>query len=302
MKIEALQSRIRELKRTKNAIILAHSYQLAEIYDVADLVGDSFELSVAAQKTEAKIIVFAGVHFMAESAKLLNPTKKVLIPDPAAGCFLADCATVENLRAKKKEFPAAGVVAYVNSTAAVKAEADACCTSANAVTICRKLPQRQIIFVPDQNLGEWVAENLPEKEIILWGGNCYVHARISEEKVLAAQKLHPHAKTLVHPESPRKIRELADLVTGTGGMLKFVKGSNAEEFLIATEIGMLEKLSRENPGKKFFALAGECVNMKKITLAKILHSLEAEEFEIEVDPKITNAARQSLEKMIELGK
>ncbi|MFH0776593.1 MAG: quinolinate synthase NadA [Patescibacteria group bacterium] len=302
MKIETMQTRIRELKREKNAIILAHSYQLPEIYDVADFVADSFELAVAAQKTKADMIIFAGVHFMAESAKLLNPGKKVLLPDRTAGCFLADCITVERLREKKKEFPGAAVVAYVNSSAAVKAESDACCTSANAVAVCRKLPQKQIIFVPDGNLGEWVAEHLPEKEILTWPGSCYVHARISEEKVLAAQKSHPNAKTLIHPEAPRKIRALGDLVAGTGGMLKFVQHSTAEEFLVATESGMLEKLKRAAPAKRFFALAGECLNMKKITLAKVLHSLEQEEFEITVDPKIAGAARKSLEKMIELGK
>ncbi|MCF7845897.1 MAG: quinolinate synthase NadA [Candidatus Peribacteraceae bacterium] len=303
-----MQSRIRELKSKKNAVILAHSYQLPEIYDVADAVADSFELAVAAQKTKAAIIVFAGVHFMAESAKLLNPKKKVLLPDREAGCFLADCVTVEKLREKKKARPEAGVVAYVNSTAAVKAESDACCTSANAIEICRKLPQKQIIFVPDGNLGEWVGENLPEKEIITWPGSCYVHARISEEKVLAAQKLHPEAKILVHPESPKKIRALADLVAGTGGMSKFVKNSAAKEFLIGTESGMLEKLRRENfipaeagTRKKFFALAGECINMKKITLEKVLNSLKNEEFEIKVDAKTAAAARHSLQKMIDLS-
>lgn len=296
-----MQSRIRELKRSKNAIILAHNYQSPEVYDVADHVSDSFELAVIAQKTDAKIIIFAGVHFMAESAKLLNPSKKVLIPDREAGCFLADYANAENLRTKKKEFPNAAVVTYVNSTAAVKAESDVCCTSANAIEICRKLRQKQIIFVPDNNLGEWVAENLPEKEIILWKeGSCYVHARILEEKVLAAKKLHPRAKILVHPESPKKIRALADAVVGTGGMLKFAQNSDATEFLIATESGMLEKLRRETSGKKFFALAGECINMKKITLAKILNSLENEGFEIEVAPETAEKARRSLEKMIEL--
>ena len=295
-----MQSRIRELKKAKNAIILAHSYQLPEIYDVADFVADSFELAVAAQNTDAEIIVFAGVHFMAESAKILNPEKTVLLPDPDAGCFLAEMISVEKLREKKKEFPDAAVVAYVNSSAAVKAESTATCTSANAVEICRKLPERQIIFVPDRNLGEWVAENLPEKEIILWAGNCYVHSRISAEKVLAARKNHPDAKILVHPESPRRIRELADLVAGTGGMARFAQFSDAAKFLIGTESGMLEKLRRENPGKKFFALAGECVNMKKITLAKILDSLESEKFAIEVEPKIGEKARRSLQKMIDL--
>lgn len=301
MKIEEVQSRIRKLKHAKNAIVLAHNYQVPEIYDIADHVGDSFELAVAAQKTNAEIIVFAGVHFMAESAKLLNPKKQVLLPDREAGCFLADCVTAEKLRERKKEFPKAAVVAYVNSTAAVKAESDACCTSANAVDICRKLPQKQIIFVPDGNLGEWVGENLPEKEIIAWPGSCYVHARIIEEKVEAAKKLHPKAITLVHPESPKKIRDLADVVAGTGGMLKFAQQSDATEFLIATESGMLEKLNRETSGKKFFALAGECINMKKITLAKVLNSLENEVEEINVDEHTAQAARRSLENMIELS-
>ncbi len=293
-----MQSRIRKLKKAKHAIVLAHNYQLPEIYDVADAVADSFELAVAARETDAEIIVFAGVKFMAESAKILNPGKKVLLPEMSAGCPLADFATAEKVRERKKEFPDAAVVAYVNSTAAVKAESDVCVTSANAVEICRKLSEREIIFLPDRNLGEWVAENLPEKKIILWKGNCEVHARISAEKVLAARRNHPDAKILVHPESPKKIRELADAVVGTGGMLKFAENSDAAEFLIATESGMLEKLRRENPGKKFFALAGECVNMKKITLAKVLHSLEHEEFEVKIAPEIADRARRSLEKMI----
>ena len=301
MEVVEIQSRIRKLKKVKNAIVLAHNYQLPEIYDVADAVADSFELAVVARETDAAIIVFAGVKFMAESAKILNPTKKVLLPDLAAGCPLADFATAEKVRAKKKEFPNATVVAYVNSTAAVKAESDVCVTSANAVKICRELSEREIIFLPDRNLGEWVAENLPEKKIILWEGNCFVHARIATERVAAARTNHPDAKILVHPESPRAIRELADAVVGTGGMSKFAGNSDAAEFLIATESGMLEKLRRENPEKKFCALAGECANMKKITLAKILNSLENEEFEIEIDEKIASAARKSLEKMIELS-
>ena len=182
-----MKSRIVELKRVKNAIVLAHNYQLPEIYDIADFVGDSFELAMRAHKTNAEVIVFAGVKFMAESAKILNPSKKVLLPDLTAGCPLADFTTAEKLRERKKEFPKAAVVAYVNSSAAVKAESDVCCTSANAVEICRKLPADEIIFVPDQNLGEWVAEQLPQKKIILWEGHCYVHSKISTKKVEAAK-------------------------------------------------------------------------------------------------------------------
>ncbi len=300
MKNEEMKSRIEELKHEKNAVILAHNYQLPEIYDVADFVGDSFELALKAQETEADVIVFCGVHFMAESAKILNPAKKVLIPDLEAGCFLAEMVSVENLRKKKAEFPEAAVVAYVNSSAAVKAESDVCVTSANAVTVCEKLPQKQIIFVPDQNLGEWVAESLPEKEVILWEGHCYVHSKIQVKNVIEAKKLHPEAITLVHPESPKAVRELADEILGTGGMLRFAQNSDAKEFLIATEAGMLEKLKRETSDKKFWALAGECINMKKITLPKVLNSLENDEFEIEVKKEVEEKACRSLEKMIEL--
>jgi quinolinate synthase len=294
------KSRIKELKRAKDAIILAHNYQLPEIYDVADFVGDSFELAMQARETQAKTIIFCGVHFMAESAKILNPEKKVLIPDLNAGCFLADMVTAESLREKKKAFPEAAVVAYVNSSAAVKAESDATCTSANAIEICRKLPQRQIIFVPDENLGEWVGENLPEKEIIPWTGHCYVHSKILETNLQTARERHPNAKILAHPECPKNIRQLADEILGTGGMLKFVKNSETEEFLIATESGMLEKLKRETVGKKFWSLGGECINMKKITLPKVLNALENDEFKIEVEEEIARKARKSLERMVEL--
>lgn len=294
-----MQSRIQELKREKNAIILAHNYQLPEIYDVADFVGDSFELAIEAQKTKSETIVFCGVHFMAESAKILNPEKNVLIPDLAAGCFLADMVTAESLREKKQEYPEAAVVAYVNSSAAVKAESDVCCTSANAVEICHQIPQQQIIFVPDQNLASWVAENVPEKEIIPWAGHCYVHSKVLTEKVQEAQKNHLEAVTLVHPECPPEVRELGDAVLGTGGMLNFVKHSDKTEFLIATESGMLERLNRETSGKKFWALAGECINMKKITLPKVLNALEQNEHEIELDDETTEGARRSLEKMVE---
>jgi len=237
---------------------------------------------------------------MAESAKILNPEKKVLIPDPNAGCFLADMVDPKSLHQKKKEFPNAAVVAYVNSSATVKAEADACCTSANAVEICQKLPQKQIIFVPDVNLGSWVTENLPEKEIILWTGHCYVHSKILETNLQTARKQYPNAKILAHPECTRKIRDTADAVLGTGGMLKFVKNSKTEEFLIATESGMLEKLKRETVDKKFWILGGECINMKKITLPKVLNALENGKFEIEIEEEVARKARKSLERMIEL--
>lgn len=295
------KSRIDALKADRNAIILAHNYQLPEIYDVADFVGDSFELAVKAQKTDAAVIVFCGVMFMAESAKILNPEKKVLIPDLAAGCFLADMITAKALREKKEEYPEAAVVCYVNSTAEVKAKSDVCCTSANAIEICQKIPETQIIFVPDEHLGTWVAESLPEKEIITWPGHCYVHSKVLTEKVIEAQKVHPDALTLAHPECPRDVRELADHICGTGGMVKFVKENDTKEFLIATEAGMLERLSRENSDKKFFALAGECINMKRITLPKVLESLEKDQFEVTVPKETAKRAQKALGKMIGLS-
>lgn len=298
MKKSDLQVRIQTLKREKNALILAHNYQLPEIYDIADFVGDSYELSVQAAKTKADLIIFCGVNFMAESAKLLNPKKKVLIPDFTAGCFLADKITAKTLQEKKKQYPKAAVVCYVNSTAEVKAQSDVCVTSANAVTVTKKLKAKQIIFVPDKNLGSFVAEQLPEKEIILWEGDCYVHSKVKPETVRAAQKKHPCALMLAHPECPKAVRALADQVLGTGGMLRFVKASSSKEFLIATESGMLERLKREAPKKKFWSLCGECINMKKITLEKVLHALEEEKFEIKIAPATAQKAKRSLDKMI----
>ena len=300
MQKQAIQSRILKLKQQKNAIILAHNYQLPEIYDIADFIGDSYELALKARETNSDVIIFCGVHFMAEAAKILNPAKKVLIPDIAAGCFLADMVSVASLREKKKEFPQAAVVAYVNSSAAVKAESDACCTSANAVTVCKKISQQQIIFVPDKNLASWVAENLPEKEIIPWQGHCYVHSKICVENLLKARELHPNAILLAHPECPPNVRAVADKILGTGGMLRFAQNSEAVEFLIATESGMLEKLKRQTTGKQFWALGGECLNMKKITLEKVLFSLEDMKYEISVDETIAEAARIAIERMIKI--
>ncbi|MDD3066512.1 MAG: quinolinate synthase NadA [Candidatus Gracilibacteria bacterium] len=294
-------SRIMELKQQKNAVILAHSYQPEEIYDVADFVGDSLELSLQAMETSAKIIVFCGVHFMAESAKILNPEKKVLLPEVSAGCFLANCATAEAVKAKKKEFPAAAAVCYINSSAAVKAECDAVITSANAVKVVKQLPQQQIILIPDENLGSWIAEQLPEKEIILWKGNCNIHAAVNPEEVEKAKRENPEAKVIAHPECPKVIRGLADEVCGTSGMLRSVSENEAKEFLIITEPGMLTQLKRKEPSKKFTSLCGECADMKKITLEKVLHSLETETPEITVEKKIAQQAKVALDKMMELS-
>ena len=294
-------SRILELKQQKNAVILAHSYQTEEIYDIADFVGDSLELSLQAMKTSAEIIVFCGVHFMAESAKILNPEKKVLLPEVSAGCFLANCATADAVKAKKKEFPEAAAVCYINSSAAVKAECDAVITSANAVKVVKQLPQQQIILIPDENLGIWIAEQLPEKEIILWQGNCNIHAAVNPEEVKQAKLENPEAKVIAHPECPKVIRDLADEVCGTSGMLRSVSENPAKEFLIITEPGMLTQLKRKEPSKKFTSLCGECADMKKITLEKVLHSLETETPEITVEEKIAQQAKVALDRMMKLS-
>jgi quinolinate synthase len=299
--VDKIQQKIFELKKKRDAIILAHNYQLPEIYDVADFIGDSFELALKAREAEAKTIIFCGVHFMAESAKILNPTKRVLIPDLTAGCPMADMVTAEDLRNKKKELPEAAVVCYVNSTAEVKAESDVCVTSSNALKIVSKLPEKQILFVPDEHLGSWVGEQLPEKEIIPWLGFCVVHTRVSPEKIHTAQKAHSEAVTLAHPECPKEIRDLADHVCGTGGMVRYVRENPVTEFLVATEPGMLERLRREAPEKKYYSLCTECVNMKKITPEKVLGCLENDEFEISVLENVAAGARKALDKMIELS-
>jgi quinolinate synthase len=296
-----ITSRILELKKEKDAIILAHSYQPAEIYDIADFVGDSLELSLQAAKTTAKIIVFCGVNFMAESAKILNPEKKVLLPEISAGCFLADCATGEAVKAKKLEFPDAAAVCYINSSAEVKAECDAVVTSANAVKVVKQLEEKQILFIPDENLGSFVAEAIPEKKIILWDGNCNIHAVVNPEAVKQAKLDNPAAKVVAHPECKKIVRDLADEVCGTSGMLRYVSENPAKEFLIITESGMLTQLQRKEVGKKFTALCGECVDMKKITLQKVLQSLETETPEIIVDAEVAEKARVALDKMMELS-
>jgi quinolinate synthase len=293
-----IKKSIRQLVKAKNAIVLAHSYQPAEIYDIADFIGDSFELAKIALESSAEIIVFCGVKFMAESTKILNSHKKVLLPEPDAGCALADALDITKLRQLKKQHPKALAVCYINSTAAIKAECHVVVTSANAVKIVKKIPAQEIIFVPDQNLGQFVAQKIPEKKIILFPGNCPVHAEISVKEIKLAQKKFPQAKLMAHPECLPKVQELADQVCGTSGMLKFAKKSSANEFIIATESGMCEKLRRDLPQKKFYHLNKICPEMKKISLAKVLSALETETPEVFVEEKIAVGARQSLERML----
>ena len=299
---ETLKKKIETLKKKRNACIIVHNYQRDEIQDIADISGDSLALSQAAVRTDADVIVFCGVHFMAESASILNPTKKVLLPVAEAGCPLADMISPEKLRAKKKEFPGAAVVCYVNSSAEVKAECDISCTSSNAIDIVRSLDARQVIFVPDKNLGRYVQSQVPEKEIILWEGFCPTHIRVQEEDVRKAKALHPEAEVIVHPECNPDVLELADHICSTGGMFKYAKTSKSKEFIICTESGMLYKLQKDNPDKKFYLPTTHlvCPSMKLTTLGWVAHSLENMVYEVRVAPEVAQKAKKTLDRMLQV--
>ncbi len=291
---------IKSLKKKKNAIIVAHNYQYPEIQDIADFVGDSLELAKKASELKNDIIVFCGVIFMAETAKILAPDKKVLLPVKTAGCPMADMINAEQLAELKKQHPKAKVVTYVNSNAEVKALTDVCCTSANAVKIVQNIDADEIIFVPDKNLGAY-CQRFTEKKIILWDGHCYVHNRISPSEVREAKTQLPDAPLLVHPECTSQVIDLADAVLSTAGMLKYVKEHNANRFIVATEEGIIHRMKKENPNKQFYSAgtAKFCVNMKKTKLSNVLESLENEQFEIVVDKEIAKKAKASLDKMLE---
>ncbi len=297
---ETLKKKIEKLKKKRNAVIIAHNYQRDEIQEIADISGDSLALSQAAVRTDADVIVFCGVQFMAESAAILNPDKKVLLPVIEAGCPLADMITPEKLRAKKAEHPGAAVVCYVNSSAEVKAESDIACTSSNAVQVVRALKEKDIIFVPDRNLGRYVQSQLPDKNIILWDGFCPTHIRVQEEDMIKAKKMHPEAEVLAHPECNPAVLALADHICSTGGMFKYVKESASKEFIISTESGMLYKLQKDNPGKKFYLPTPHlvCANMKLITLGWVAHSLENMVYEIDVSAEIRERAKKTLDRML----
>jgi len=296
-----LINKINKLKKAKNAVILVHNYQRPEIYNVADFIGDSLELSREAAKTNADIIVFCGVDFMAESAKILNPDKKVLIPVREAECPMAGMVTKKDLLNLKKQYPNAAVVSYVNTRAETKAESDVCCTSANAVDVVNSLPEEEIIFVPDENLANYV-QSKTNKKIIPWKGFCYVHAKITVDQVKEAKKLHPNAKILVHPECKMEVIELADYVCSTSQMLYRAKQDPAKEFIIVTEQGMIERLKLEIPDKKFYMIVATCIQMKKNTLEKVLRSLKEEIYPINLDEEIMKKARKTLEKMLDVSK
>ena len=301
--MSVIVEKINELKTKKNAVILAHNYQRGEIQDIADFVGDSLGLSQQAAKSKADIIVFCGVHFMAETASILCPDKLVLIPDEHAGCPMANMITLKQLRLKKKEHPNAKVVCYVNSTAAIKAESDICCTSSNAMKIVSSFPQEQeILFIPDISLGNYIASKL-NRTMILWEGFCPTHHRILAENIKKLKTEHPDAKVVVHPECTSDVIALADHVASTTGITKYCNESTAKEFIIGTETGILHRLRKENPAKYFFAASqlADCSNMKLISLEKVLWSLEDLVYQIKVPVDISAKARLSIQKMLDLS-
>jgi quinolinate synthase len=298
-----LVNKIQALKAERNAIVLAHNYQPPEIQDVADRLGDSLDLSRYAAAASERVIVFCGVHFMAETAAILSPEKRVLLPDPKAGCPMADMMSADKLAALRKKHPGAIVVTYVNSTAEVKAQTDICCTSANAVRVVNAVPAgKTIIFGPDKYLGGWVAGRTG-REMILWQGYCPTHQKIHPEHVLEQRAAHPEAVVMVHPEVNPAVAAAADVVLGTGGMLAYVEKSPAREFIVGTETGMVYRLQKSYPDRRFFAATAHalCPNMKKITLEKVARSLEKLEPVVSVKPKIAGLARRAIVSMLEVS-
>jgi quinolinate synthase len=287
------------LKKERHATILAHNYQVPEVQDVADLVGDSLELSRAAARLDAEVIVFCGVDFMAETAAILSPHKKVVLPEKGAWCPMAHMITPDQLHDLKALHPEAAVVCYVNSTAEIKAKSDICCTSANGVQVVASLSEKQVIFVPDRNLAAYVARHT-DKEIIPWNGYCYVHDHLTAEQVQAARAEHPGAEVLVHPECRPEVIDLADYVYSTAGMGRHAKSSPAREFIIGTEAGMIYRLKKENPEKEFYPLSKDavCQNMKKTDLAKVLRALQTLQPQVTVPEEIAVLARKAIERML----
>lgn len=298
-----LKPKIEQLKRERNAVILAHNYQLDEIQAVADYIGDSFYLSKVAAGIDCDVIVFGGVRFMAETAKLLSPERVVLLPELDAGCPLADTISDEDVRELKRRHPGAPVVCYINSSAAVKAESDICCTSANAVKVVASLPDRKVIFVPDENLGNYVAQQLPDKELILWQGCCVTHAKVKPDAIPALRQKYPDAKILVHPECAPAVVELADFVGSTSAIIQYAENSAAGVFIIGTEVGVLCWLRKSRPEKQFYLLHPGlvCPNMKKNRLQSIYDALTNNQYSIQVDAAIAAKAKQAISRMMEVG-
>lgn len=297
-----IREEISALRKQKNAVILAHYYQTGDIIDLADMVGDSFALARQARDAQADIIVFCGVRFMAESAKILNPTRKVLLPAENAGCPMAEMVTPDDIRRLRTQYPDAAVACYVNSTAGTKAESDICVTSANAVRVVASLTQKQVIFVPDRNLARYVAAQVPDKEIISHTGYCIVHQQLSACDVDAAKAAQPDALLLVHPECPQEVTQSADYVGSTLGIIEYARRSPHDAFIIGTEMGILHTLKKQNPGKRFFLLSPRllCANMKKTSMEDVRNALLYEQFDMMLPPDIMDRARVSLERMLQV--
>ncbi len=309
--IKDLQKRVLELKKIKNAYIIAHNYQLPEIQDVADYVGDSLGMALEAKKTNHPIVVVCGVHFMAETAAILLPDRKVLIPDPKAGCSLADSITVDQLKEWKAKHPNAVVVSYINTTAEVKALSDYCCTSSNAVEVVRSIPEdKDILFLPDMYLGMYVKEVTKRDNIYIWAGECHVHAKVKISDIVDAIEKNPDADLLVHPECGctnnclyiKEKKKLDLYVLSTGGMVRHIKNSQKQKFIVATETGIIHRLKKENLGKEIKPLREDmvCEYMKMITIDKLVRSLEEEIYEVKVPPEIAEKARKAVERMLQI--
>ena len=297
-----LIDKINKLKKKKNAVILAHNYQTPEIFHgVSDIAADSLALAVEASKTKADMIILCGVHFMAETAKLMSPEKKVFIPDMSAGCSLASSITGEDVRLLKKQYPGVPVVSYVNTSADVKAETDICCTSANAVKVVESLKTDKVIFLPDQHLANYVAKQTNIK-IISWKGSCIVHEQFSAEEIKEIRKNNPGIKIIGHPECPSDVLDACDFAGSTGGMIKYVKENQPKKVMLVTECSMSDNVQSDNPNVKFIKPCNLCPYMKKITLEKILNCLENETNEILLDTKIIEAARKSVIRMTDIGR
>lgn len=295
---------IKDLKKKKKAVILAHYYTEDEIQKIADYIGDSYFLSKKAKELKEQVIVMCGVYFMGESVKLLNPNKKVIIPDKSADCPMAHMATLKSINEMRKKYEDLSVVCYVNSTVQLKALSDVCVTSANAVDIVKKLPNRNIFFIPDKHLGNFVASKVPEKNIIINDGYCPIHDRVEVKDIIELKEKYPQALVMVHPECSQEILELADYIGSTFGIIDFVSKSKNQDFIICTEIGILYELKNKNPNKNFYSPKNkmECLDMKKITLDKIIQVLETEENEIILDLEVAERAKKPLEKMLVLGR
>lgn len=300
----SITEQIKQIKETKNAIILAHYYVSDEVQEIADFIGDSYYLSKVAKGTDADIIVFCGVSFMGESAAILNPEKKVLMPDLKADCAMAHMVDLKKVAEMRQKYDDLAVVCYINSTAEIKTYSDVCVTSANAVKIVKNLPNKNIFFIPDGNLGRYVAEQVPEKNVILNDGYCPIHATMTKESVLKAKEAHPQAKFVVHPECVKELLDLADYIGSTSGIIDFVTQDCGEEYIVGTEIGVLYELRKQNPNKKFYTLTDKqiCQDMKFITLEKVLQVLEQETNQMIVSDDLREKALAPLERMLELAK